>query len=47
MARLRHNEILNLEKSIQEVRDLFVDMATLVQTQVQYIFCLDYIIIIY
>lgn len=30
----RHNDILQLEKSIKELHDLFMDMCTLVQEQV-------------
>lgn len=29
----RHDDIMKLEKSIREVHDLFVDMATLIQKQ--------------
>lgn len=29
----RHEEIMKLEKSIREVHDLFVDMATLIEKQ--------------
>jgi syntaxin 1A len=31
----RHEEILKVEKSVQEVRDIFVQIATLVETQVR------------
>lgn len=30
----RHNEIIKLENSIRELHDMFVDMATLVESQV-------------
>ncbi len=30
----RHNDILKLEKSITELRDMFMDMAMLVEQQV-------------
>jgi syntaxin 1A len=30
----RHEEIINLEKNIRELRDLFIEMASLVETQV-------------
>ena len=33
----RHNDILQLEKSIKELHDLFMDMCTLVQEQVSII----------
>ena len=31
----RHGDIMKLEKSIKELHDMFIDMAALVQTQVQ------------
>lgn len=31
----RHNEIIKLETSIRELHDMFVDMAMLVESQVQ------------
>lgn len=31
----RHNDILQLEKSIKELHDLFVEMAMLVESQVR------------
>lgn len=30
----RHGDIMKLEKSIKELHDMFIDMAALVQTQV-------------
>ena len=30
----RHGDIIKLEKSIKELHDMFIDMAALVQTQV-------------
>lgn len=33
-ARLRHKEMLELEKSIKELHELFTDIATMVHTQV-------------
>lgn len=30
----RHGDIMKLEKSIRELHDMFIDMAALVQTQV-------------
>jgi t-SNARE complex subunit, syntaxin len=33
-VQIRHQELLKLEKSIQELRDLFVEMALLVEQQV-------------
>ena len=33
----RHQEILKIEQSIKELHDMFMDMATLVQSQVQYV----------
>ena len=37
----RHNDILQLEKSIKELHDLFMDMCQLVQEQVLFC-CFDY-----
>lgn len=34
----RHADIINLEKSIRELRDMFVDMAVLVESQVCQVF---------
>ena len=31
----RHNDIIKLEKSIRDLHDMFLDMATLVEQQVQ------------
>uniref|UniRef100_A0A1B6BY23 t-SNARE coiled-coil homology domain-containing protein n=2 Tax=Clastoptera arizonana TaxID=38151 RepID=A0A1B6BY23_9HEMI len=42
MARLRHNEIIGLEKSILELKELFVDMAMLVQSQGEVIDRIEY-----
>ena len=36
----RHGDIMKLEKSIKELHDMFIDMAALVQTQVQLSFLL-------
>ena len=33
----RHNDIIKLENSIRELHDMFMDMAMLVESQVQYI----------
>lgn len=30
----RHEDIMKLEKSIRELHDLFIDMASLIETQV-------------
>jgi t-SNARE complex subunit (syntaxin) len=37
----RHGDIMKLEKSIRELHDMFIDMAALVQTQVNH--CFDFI----
>lgn len=34
-AKCRHKELQNLEKSIIELNELFIDVASLVQTQVR------------
>jgi t-SNARE complex subunit (syntaxin) len=34
----RHGDIIKLEKSIKELHDMFIDMAALVQTQVNIYF---------
>jgi t-SNARE complex subunit (syntaxin) len=34
----RHGDIIKLEKSIKELHDMFIDMAALVQTQVEFVF---------
>jgi t-SNARE complex subunit (syntaxin) len=34
-VKARHEELLNVERSVQEIRDIFVQMATLVETQVR------------
>ena len=39
----RHNDILQLEKSIKELHDLFMDMCQLVQEQVLFSLFLDYL----
>ena len=36
----RHGDIMKLEKSIKELHDMFIDMAALVQTQVNILVCL-------
>lgn len=37
----RHNEIIKLENSIRELHDMFMDMAMLVESQVQtFVLCL-------
>jgi t-SNARE complex subunit (syntaxin) len=36
----RHGDIMKLEKSIRELHDMFIDMAALVQTQVNHMFFL-------
>jgi len=35
----RHNDIIKLENSIRELHDMFMDMAMLVESQVQYSVC--------
>lgn len=35
----RHTEIIKLENSIRELHDMFVDMAMLVESQVQPFLC--------
>jgi len=35
----RHNDIIKLENSIRELHDMFMDMAMLVESQVQYSAC--------
>jgi t-SNARE complex subunit, syntaxin len=34
-VKARHEEILKVEKSIQEIRDIFVQLAIVVETQVR------------
>ena len=33
-VKARHEDILKIESSVREVRDLFTEMATLIETQV-------------
>jgi t-SNARE complex subunit (syntaxin) len=35
-VKARYEELLNVERSVQEIRDIFVQMATLVETQVRH-----------
>jgi t-SNARE complex subunit (syntaxin) len=43
----RHKDILKLEQSIKELHDMFMDMAMLVESQVDYFVIVDVVVIYY